>query len=128
MAASSGRQFARLVDHNAFRQAFPKIMEALRAKKNIDMQRPYYVPGLVHTWEVTRGPTWLSYCRLVFQWYTYCLAADGRVDSVRRLVSDLPDLKYCVVPGWLAVGLAGIGKARSEVADLDAETERLRSG
>ena len=122
-----GAEFARLVDHRGFKDAFHKIMDDLRTKQNIDGQSPYYMPGMVYMWHETGDPTYLAYCRLVFQWYRHSLKTQGYADSVRRTVFGLPEFKYGMVSGYLAAGLAGIEEARAKGIDLDAGAEKLRS-
>jgi len=122
-----GAEFARLVDHERFQSAFHRIMDDLRLKKNIDGQSPYYMPGMVYMWQATGDPSYLAYCRLVFQWYRHSLTKNGRADSVCRRVFGLPEFKYGMVSGYLAAGLAGLDEAGAKGVDLKAATDKLRA-
>jgi hypothetical protein len=126
-----GAEFLRLVDHPIFEDAYCKIMDDLRTKKSIDGQSPYYMPGLIYMWQKTGDPTYLAYCRLVFQWYRNSLETRGYADSVRRLVNGLPEFKYGMVSGYLAAGLAGLEEGRRKGVDFKAALKKLsaaRSG
>lgn len=122
-----GAEFARLVDHQGFKNAFHKIMDDLRTKEAIDGQSPYHMPGMVYMWQVTGDDTYLAYCRTVFQWYRHSLDARGYADSVRRTVFGLPEFKYGMVSGYLAAGLAGINDGCSKGVDFSSAAERLRA-
>jgi hypothetical protein len=122
-----GAEFARLVEHPAFRRAFHKMMDDLRTKMPFDGQSAYYMPGMVYMWQVTGDASYLAYCKFCFDWCSHSLKARGCSDMVGRTVFGLPDFPYGMISGYLAAGLAGIAEAGSQGIDLDAATEELRS-